>query len=270
MMEGVDEDWIYCGTRRYASYPNMEPGEYVFRVKGSTSNRVWNETGTSVRILIHPPWWRNTLSYILYSILIFSIIFFTWRMQGRRIRVKHEFEMSRFEAQKLHEVDEIKTRFFTNISHEFRTPLTLILGPAKQLLERFKDDKAKEQLDLIHRSAKKLNRLVDELLDISKIEAGEMKLKACQVNIVSVVKEMALSFHSLAERKRITFKLNSDADKITVYIDKDKFDKILSNVLSNAFKFTPEGGKVEVELKASPKSSPKERTLKSAFSPLER
>ena len=277
MMEGVDEDWIYCGTRRYASYPNMEPGEYVFRVKGSTSNRVWNETGTSVRILIHPPWWRNTLSYILYSILIFSIIFFTWRMQGRRIRVKHEFEMSRFEAQKLHEVDEIKTRFFTNISHEFRTPLTLILGPAKQLLERFKDDKAKEQLDLIHRSAKKLNRLVDELLDISKIEAGEMKLKACQVNLVSVVKEMALSFHSLAERKNITFKLNSDEDEIFVYIDKDKFDKILSNVLSNAFKFTPEGGKVEIEIEASPKSPPtclalgeprrEEGTFKSVSSP---
>ena len=127
-------------------------------------------------------------------------------------------------------------------------------------LPEFKDDKAKEQLDLIHRSAKKLNRLVDELLDISKIEAGEMKLKACQVNIVSVVKEMALSFHSLAERKRITFKLNSDADKITVYIDKDKFDKILSNVLSNAFKFTPEGGKVEIEIEASPKSPPKEGT----------
>ena len=115
--------------------------------------------------------------------------------------------MSRFEAQKLHEVDEIKTRFFTNISHEFRTPLTLILGPSKQLSEELKDEKTKTKADLIHRSANKLNRLVDELLDISKIEAGEMKLKACPVNLVSVVKEIVLSFHSLAERKKITFKL---------------------------------------------------------------
>jgi len=260
----------------------MDKGEYIFTetndillldkhkyvsVKGAGFTEVIFGTD---RITVFTPWWINTWALIIYSSVVIGIIIMIVNVRTRRFRIKSELEKKEFEAQKLHEVDEIKTRFFTNISHEFRTPLTLILGPAKQLLERFKDDKAKEQLDLIHRSAKKLNRLVDELLDISKIEAGEMKLKACQVNIVSVVKEMALSFHSLAERKRITFKLNSDADKITVYIDKDKFDKILSNVLSNAFKFTPEGGKVEVELKASPKSSPKERTLKSAFSPLER
>lgn len=159
--------------------------------------------------------------------------------------------MSRFEAQKLHEVDELKTRFFTNISHEFRTPLTLILGPAKQLSEESKDEKTKTKADLIHRSASKLNRLVDELLDISRIEAGEMKLKACPVNLVSVVKEITLSFHSLAERKKITFKFNADEKEIIAYLDKDKVDKILSNVLSNAFKFTPEAGKVEVTIKPS-------------------
>jgi len=152
----------------------------------------------------------------------------------------------------LKEAQQVQNRFFTNISHEFRTPLTLILGPAKQLLEKFKDDKAKEQLDLIHRSASKLNKLVDELLDISKIEAGEMKLKACQVNLVSFVKEITLSFHALAERKKITFKFSSDDDEIIAYIDKDKIDKILTNVLSNAFKFTPEGGKVEVSIRPKP------------------
>ena len=142
----------------------------------------------------------------------------------------------------------VQSNFFTNISHEFRTPLTLILGPAKQILEQSKDEKTKTKADLIHRSARKLNRLVDELLDISKIESGEMKLKAFPVNLVSIVKEMSLSFYSLAERKKITFKLNTDEDEIITYIDKDKFDKILSNVLSNAFKFTPEGGKVEVKI----------------------
>ena len=152
----------------------------------------------------------------------------------------------------LKEAQQVQNRFFTNISHEFRTPLTLILGPAKQLLERFKDDKAKEQLDLIHRSASKLNKLVDELLDISKIEAGEMKLKVCPVDLVSFVKEITLSFHALAERKKITFKFNSDDDEIIAYIDKDKIDKILTNVLSNAFKFTPEGGKVEVSIRPKP------------------
>ncbi|RPI71073.1 MAG: hypothetical protein EHM47_10985, partial [Ignavibacteriales bacterium] len=145
-----------------------------------------------------------------------------------------------------------QNRFFTNISHEFRTPLTLILGPAKQLSEQLNEDKAKEQLDLIHRSAKKLNRLVDELLDISKIESGEMKLKACPINLVAALKEMTLSFYSLAERKNITFRVSSDEEEIIAYVDKDKLDKILTNVLSNAFKFTPEDGKVEIEINCHP------------------
>jgi len=113
------------------------------------------------------------------------------------------------------------------------------------LLKEFRDDNVGEQLNLIHRSAKKLNKLVDELLDISKIEAGEMKLKACPVNLVSVVKELALSFCSLAERKRISLNITSEENEIIAYIDKDKFDKIITNVLSNAVKFTPEGGRVD-------------------------
>jgi signal transduction histidine kinase/DNA-binding NarL/FixJ family response regulator len=191
-------------------------------------------------------------------------------VRTRRFKVKSELEKKEFEAQKLHEVDEIKSRFFTNISHEFRTPLTLILGPAKRLLARTKDEETKADADLIHRSAKKLNRLVDELLDISKIESGEMKLKACPVNLVSIVKETALSFHSLAERKRITFKVSSDEDEIVAYLDRAKFDKILSNVLSNAFKFTAEGGRVEIGIKPTPKSPPQEGTFKSVLSSLGR
>jgi len=140
----------------------------------------------------------------------------------------------------------VQSNFFTNISHEFRTPLTLILGPVKQLLESAADENAKEQLKLIHRSARKLNRLVDELLDISKIESGEMKLRTSQLNIIGLVEEICKSFYPLAERKKINFKVHSTEKEITTYIDKNKFDKILTNVLSNAFKFTPEGGKVNL------------------------
>jgi signal transduction histidine kinase len=155
----------------------------------------------------------------------------------------------------LKEAQAVQNQFFTNISHEFRTPLTLIMGPSKQLLDNIRDETAQEQIKLIHRSAKKLNRLVDELLDISKIESGEMKLKACPVNLVSVVKEIALSFCSLAERKKICLNITSEENEIIAYIDKDKFDKIITNVLSNAVKFTPEGGSVDVKIQASPNPS---------------
>ncbi len=254
LMEGFDNDWTYTdASRNLATYTNLDPGEYIFRVKGTNNDGIWNEKGASIKIIILPPLWRTTLAYIFYVIIIGGILYFTWKLQLKRIKVNHEFEMSRFEAQKLHEVDEIKSKFFANISHEFRTPLTLILGPSKQLSEELKDEKTKIKADLIHRSANKLNRLVDELLDFSKIEAGEMKLKACPVNIVSVVKEIILSFHSLAERKNISFNYNCNDDEIIAYLDKDKIDKIITNVLSNAFKFTPEGGKVEVEINKSAK-----------------
>ena len=243
-MEGLDKDWIYCGTRRYASYPNMEPGEYVFRVKGSTSNRIWNETGASLRIIINPPWWQTTWAYIFYFLLILSTIYFIWKMQVKRIRVKHAFEMSRFETQKLHEVDEIKSRFFTNISHEFRTPLTLILGPVKQIIERINDEKTKDELSIVHKNANKLLGLVNQLLDISKLESGNMKLRTIPQNIIPLLKALVLSFTSYAERKRIALNFNAFEDEIIAYVDKDKIEKVINNILSNAFKFTPEGGRI--------------------------
>lgn len=146
--------------------------------------------------------------------------------------------------------------FFTNISHEFRTPLTLILGPIKQILENNKNDHLKDKLSLIYRSANKLNFLVDELLDISKIESGEMKLNACPTNIVSAVKESAMAFYSIAERKKITFNINSEEEEIITYVDTVKFDKILNNLLSNAFKFTAKMGSVEVKINSTVKPTP--------------
>ncbi|OGU36963.1 MAG: hypothetical protein A2315_09230 [Ignavibacteria bacterium RIFOXYB2_FULL_35_12] len=262
MMEGLDRDWVYSGTRRYASYPNLDPGEYVFKVKGSNNDGIWNETGTSISIIISPPWWKTTWAYILYSVLILSIIYITWKMQVRRIRMSHEYEMSQFEAQKLHEVDEIKSRFFTNISHEFRTPLTLILGPIKQIIERTKEEKTKEDLKVVHKNANRLLGLVNQLLDISKLESGGMKLQTAPRNIVSLLKALTLSFTSYAERKRITLKFNSSEDEIIAYIDKDKIEKIITNVLSNAFKFTPEGGRIGISISQGVANSPLERGTK--------
>jgi signal transduction histidine kinase/DNA-binding NarL/FixJ family response regulator len=242
----------------------MGKGEYIFTetndilllgkhkfvsVKGAGLTDVIFSTD---RITVFTPWWITTWALIIYSSVVIGIIILMVNVRTKRFKIKSELEKKEFEAKKLHEVDEIKTRFFTNISHEFRTPLTLILGPAKQLSEQLKDEAAKTKADLIHRSAKNLNRLVDELLDISKIESGEMKLKACPLNLVKIVKESALSFSSLAERRKITFSINSTIDELVAYVDRNKVDKILSNVLSNAFKFTPEGGKVEIEIHIHP------------------
>ncbi|HXX62665.1 MAG TPA: ATP-binding protein, partial [Bacteroidota bacterium] len=141
-----------------------------------------------------------------------------------------------------------RDRLFANISHEFRTPLTLILGPARQLMDRLSDEKHRDQVNLIERSGRKLARLVDELLDIAKIESGQMKLKASAMDLGALVRETALPFNAAAERKRASFTVSLEDGAIQAYVDKDKFDKILSNLLSNAFKFTAEGGAVTVRV----------------------
>jgi signal transduction histidine kinase/DNA-binding response OmpR family regulator/ligand-binding sensor domain-containing protein len=246
ILEGFDKEWIDAGNSRTATYTNLDPGEYTFRVKACNRDGIWNEAGASLKVIINPPLWATTWAYLFYLILFGSILYYTWRMQLKRVRVKHEFEMSKFEAQKLHEVDEMKSRFFANISHEFRTPLTLILGPVKQIIERTKETRTKEDLNLVHRNANRLLGLVNQLLDISKIESGNMKLQTTPINVIPYLKALVLSFTSYAERKRISLNFVSDVNEIIVYIDKDKFEKIINNILSNAFKFTPDDGSIKV------------------------
>ena len=252
-MEGFDKDWTYVDANyQLITYTNLDPGNYTFRVKGSNNDGYWNQAGASLKIIIHPPWWQTGWAYLFYVLLIGGAVYFTWRAQLKRIRIRHEFEMSRFEAKKMHEVDEMKSRFFTNISHEFRTPLTLILGPVKQIMDRMEDRKTRDDLRLVHKNAGRLLGLVNQLLDISRLEAGSMKLQTSPRNIVPLVKALTLSFTSYAERKRISLTFHSTAEEIMVYLDRDKMEKILTNILSNAFKFTPDGGRIEVSLRVRP------------------
>ena len=238
----------------------MGKGEYIFKetndilllgkhkyvsVKGAGFTDVIFGTD---RITVFTPWWITTWALIIYSSVVIGIIILMVNVRTRRFKIKSELEKKEFEAQKLHEVDELKSRFFTNISHEFRTPLTLILGPVKQIVEKLSDGKMKDELSIVHKNANKLLGLVNQLMDISKLESGNMKLRTTPINYIPLLQALTLSFASYAERKRITLKFNSADDELVVYIDKDKIEKIMTNVLSNAFKFTPEGGRIEVTL----------------------
>jgi len=248
ILENFDNNWSDAGNQRYATYTNLDPGEYIFKVTASNKDGIWNETGTSIAVIIKPPWWQTTWAYLVYLIIVAGFLYLIWKTQLRRLRIKHEFELSKFEAQKLYEVDEIKSRFFANISHEFRTPLTLILGPSKDLMEKINDEEIKRVLGMINRNAKKLLALVNQLLDVSKLESGSMKLETEPQNIVPLIKNILFTFSSFAERKGIKIKFTFTDNEIISYIDSDKIEKIITNILSNAFKFTPEGGNVEVNI----------------------
>jgi signal transduction histidine kinase/ligand-binding sensor domain-containing protein/DNA-binding response OmpR family regulator len=259
-MEGVDQDWIYSGNptgvaRRFANYTGIAPGDYVFKVRGSNNDGVWNEQGASVRITINPPWWRTNWAYAIYALLIGTALYVVRRLERHRFQTLNELKMQRFEAQKLFELDQAKSRFFANISHEFRTPLTLILGPIEKMLARAAEGETKQDLSMIQRNARRLLQLINQLLDLSKLETGRMQLRARAEDVKSLLKGLVLSFASLAERKKITLKFDEPDETITAYLDRDKFEKIVANLLSNAFKFTPEEGKIEVAVAVAVGSS---------------
>ena len=247
-LENFDKDWVDAGTQRSAPYTNLDPGKYVFHVNASNRDGVWSEQGASITIIITPPWWETPFAYFIYALLLVSTAYFTWKLQLRRIRTKQALEMTRFEAEKLHEVDEMKSRFFANISHEFRTPLTLILGPVQQMAEQTEDEKTRENLGIVHRNARRLLSLVNQLLDFAKLESGAMKLHAVPRNVIPILRGIVLSFGPHAERKKTTLKFSTPEDEIVAYIDKEKFERIVTNILSNAFKFTPEGGAIELHV----------------------
>lgn len=250
MLEGMDDDWVYCGSRRFANYTALPPGKYTFRVKGSNNDGYWNEAGTAIRITIASPPWKTWGAYLLYFVLIIGVLMLIIRYYVRRQRLLHQLEVEHIETEKLKELDNMKSKFFANISHEFRTPLTLIIGPLNKLLYTSSKKDDQKELSLIKRNAIRLQQLISQLLDLSKLESGKMKLNCSEINIVEWVRMYIQSFESLARQKEIEFIYQSEIDEITCWFDPEKMTQILNNLLSNAFKFT-ESGEIKVQITTS-------------------
>ena len=212
-LDGVDPDWIPNGNRRFANYPDLSPGNYTFRVKASIDNQVWNEAEANIKILIHPPWWQTWWAYGLYALLGIGVLLGLIHYSVSRERLKSDLKLKQLEAEKMHEVDQLKSRFFANISHEFRTPLTLILGPLEKFLSRSNTTESADKpvYQAMQRNAKRLLHLVNQLLDLAKLETGNIKLETKPAAIVGFLKTIVLSFTSLAESQpdRISFSIST-------------------------------------------------------------
>lgn len=266
LLEGYDDRWREAGRQRQARYHRVPPGEYVFRVRAANSDGVWNENGASVRVTVLPPWWHTTWAYVLYGLVLAGGIFAVDRIQRRRLIERErkratireaeiraetaevQAYVAEEHAQKLEELDEAKSRFFANVSHEFRTPLTLLLGPIQDVLAGTTDGLSRLQLVAMHRNAHRLLELINQLLDLARVETGSMQLHRHPVDVVALLRGITIAFSAQADRERIALSFHSEADRVPAFIDPDKIEKVIFNLLSNAFKFTPSGQKVRIHL----------------------
>jgi len=248
VMEGFNADWLYAdGNQRRATYTNLGPGHYVFKVKALGRNGMWSDIKT-LQINIKPPFWRTWIAYIVYVLIIAGVFLLIRRITLDRIHMRFELKQQRREAERAHALEQLKTKFFTNVSHEFRTPLSLIIAPLNKIIDNAANEEQKKQLNLVQRNAKRLLNLVNQLLDFRKMEVQEVKMHPSIGDIVQFSKDISLSFMDIAEKKSIQFSFSSNIESLEIYFDRDKIEKILFNLLSNAFKYTYDNGTVTVNL----------------------
>lgn len=252
ILEGLkdNEEWHYVGNQRIANYTNLEAGKYIFKLKAANNDGVWSNDLLTIQITVLPPYWKTWWAYLFYSICIAVVTYQIIKFFKDRQKLKYELYMEHLENQRQQEIHQLKLDFFTNISHEIRTPLTLISGPLEQLAEEIgqSSPSAKQQLGLIRKNADRLLKLVSELLDFRKVETGNMKIYAQKHNIVDFLNETFDSFRQLAQSREINYEFYAEERPIEVYFDDNQLEKVVINLLSNAFKFTPDGGVIKLSV----------------------
>ncbi|RDC54533.1 hybrid sensor histidine kinase/response regulator [Pedobacter chinensis] len=236
-LDGFEKNWNYVNTST-ASYTNLPSGSYTFLVKGINNDGIYSANVRQITIVVNPPFYRTWWAYLFYFCVLSAILFIVVR-----------YLLIRAVLTKEKEINEHKLEFFTNISHEIRTPLTLIVGPLEKLMENAKDNPSlNRDLQPIKNNADRLMNLVTELLDFRKAESGKMKLNVSPGNLVKFCKEIFIAFQNMALSKEIDYIFKSEKEEIELYFDKVQMEKVLFNLLSNAFKFTPNGGKISLEI----------------------
>ncbi len=244
-LEGFDKEWFYVHNQRIATYTNLPKGEYVFRVKSTNSDGKWIDNERSLKIKVLPSFWNSTAGYIFYIVMLLLIMGIIMYVLFTIYRLKHEVQME-------HTLTQMKLRFFTDISHELRTPLTLIAGPVDYILHNTTiNSEVKEQLQLVERNTNRMLRLINEILDFRKIQNQKMRLNVEEINFGAEVKRICENFYPLAEERHIHFIIEDHSQGAILWADKERLETILSNLLSNAFKFTFSNKSITVRTSAT-------------------
>jgi len=247
---GIDQAWVQSDTRRSATYLHLPAGKYTFKVQGSNSIGIWSGKIATLEVIVLPPWWSTWWSYLAYIIISVLAVrtYFLYRLNQTKIESQLILEQN--EAKRVKDLDTVKTRLYTNITHEFRTPLTVILGMVQQIKSAPKEHLV-NGLDMIERNGKNLLNLVNEMLDLSKLEAGKMELNLVKGDVIQFLRYVVESFHSMAESQNKHMHYLASIDTLFSEYDAEKLRQIISNLLSNALKFTPVKGNIYVSIDES-------------------
>lgn len=245
-MEGFEKGWQEIGAKRLITYTNVPPGEYVLYVKSTDSAGQWNENMACLHILVTPPWWQTGWAWLLWILLALGAIMTIFWFYKHELNIKHLVQLKEMEKETARNINEAKLRFYTNITHELRTPVFLITAPLEELMAENKRVLSVPKSDLagVYRNALKLNKLVSRMIDLRKLESGKLKLDLHCQNVVSFCKDLVPDYESLCQQKDIIFHFLPSKTIIKLMFDSEKLEIVLSNLISNAFKYTPEGGRI--------------------------
>jgi signal transduction histidine kinase/DNA-binding response OmpR family regulator len=247
-LEGFAKNWMFANnSNRKVTYTNLDPGEYIFKIKATNSDGIWGSE-KSLRIIILPPFWKTPVAFGIYLLMIVGMLYLARRYTLEKARMRFEVAQQIKERERIQAMDAVKTKFFTNVSHEFRTPLSLVLTPLDRIIKLTADPVNKKQLQVVQRNAKRLLNLVNQLLDFRKMEVQEFKLQPTEGDIIKFSRDICCSFSDVSEMKNIDLTFTSNVDTLITFFDKDKLEKILFNLLSNAFKYTHSKGSVVLQV----------------------
>ncbi|MDW7695770.1 two-component regulator propeller domain-containing protein [Flammeovirgaceae bacterium SG7u.111] len=246
-LDPIDKEWNVIGNQRRISFSKLQPGDYTLKVKATNDVGDWGTNENILHIIVSPPLWRTVWAYIMYAVVLLGLLYLFFVFASKWGRLKSNLEWEHMQREKENELHQQRIIFFTDISHELRTPLTLILAPLENLITNTSGSpRLKNQLGIIQRNGERMLQLINQLLDLRKLEKGHLALEAAEGNISSFVKEISLAFREPASQKKIDFEVIFNNEQTQLWFDRDKMEIVMYNLLSNALKFTPEGGKIEL------------------------
>ncbi|WP_207436353.1 hybrid sensor histidine kinase/response regulator transcription factor [Sabulibacter ruber] len=247
-LENFDQDWREIGSQREATFTNLAPGSYTFKVKARVPGASWGEKYAQIQVLVHKPFWKTWWAFLFYFVVFSVLLYLFYRYTIHLEKLKNNLHLEKINREKEQELNNLKLQFFTDVSHEIRTPVTLIMGSINRITEAGENGKPQEAVQELKKNSSHLLQLVNELLDFRKIDAAGIKLKASESDFVTFVQEIYLSFSTLAQNRHIDYQFHSSQEQIDLWFDKEQMEKVVYNLLSNAFKFTDAGGTIKVEV----------------------